>query len=50
MFLLPLDPIYKKDGFGALVVIAVEGTYGHPVFKASLRQHGQKAKMLDRSR
>jgi hypothetical protein len=49
MFLLPLGPIYKKDGFGAVVAIAVEGTYVRPVFKASLRRRGQKAKMRHRS-
>jgi AsmA-like C-terminal region len=39
MLLLPLDPFYRKQGFGAVIPVRVEGTFGHPVFHASLRKH-----------
>jgi hypothetical protein len=37
LFLLPLDPFFKKGSAGAVVPIHVRGTYSHPTFKASLR-------------
>jgi autotransporter translocation and assembly factor TamB len=38
LFLLPLDPFFKKKDAGAVVAVHIGGTYAHPVFKASLRK------------
>lgn len=34
--LLPLDPFFHKGGAGAVVPVAVSGTYSHPSFKVKL--------------
>jgi hypothetical protein len=39
LLLIPLDPFFKKRGAGAVVPVRVMGTYSHPRFKASLREH-----------
>ena len=38
VFLLPLDPFFKKGFSGAVLPVRMTGTYSHPVFKVSLRQ------------
>ena len=38
ILLLPLDPFFKKSNAGAVVPVAMTGTYQHPVFKVSLRK------------
>jgi hypothetical protein len=35
VLLTPLDPLFRKDGAGALVPVKVTGTYEHPRFKLS---------------
>jgi AsmA-like C-terminal region len=37
ILLLPLNPFFKKDHAGAVVPFEMKGTYGHPVFRLSLR-------------
>jgi AsmA-like C-terminal region len=37
VFLLPLDPFFKKESSGAVLPVRMTGTYSHPVFKVSLR-------------
>jgi hypothetical protein len=39
LFLLPLDPFFRKGNAGAVVPIHVAGTYPHPSFKISLKDH-----------
>lgn len=36
IFLLPLNPLFRKDGAGAVLPFRVTGTYSHPLFKVSL--------------
>ncbi|MBV9612074.1 MAG: hypothetical protein JO091_06360 [Acidobacteriaceae bacterium] len=36
VLLVPLDPIFKKHGAGAVLPVRIGGTYSHPVFKLSL--------------
>jgi hypothetical protein len=36
IFLLPLDPLFRKDEAGAVLPFRVTGTYSHPLFKVSL--------------
>jgi AsmA-like C-terminal region len=36
VFLLPLDPFFRKGGVGTVLPVHVTGTYSHPVFKISL--------------
>ncbi len=35
--LTPLDPLFKKNGAGAVLPVRISGTYSHPVFKVSLK-------------
>ena len=39
VFLLPLDPFFKKGNAGAVLPVRMTGTYSHPIFKVSLRSH-----------
>ncbi len=36
IFLLPLNPLFRKNGAGAVLPFRVTGTYSHPSFKVSL--------------
>ncbi len=36
IFLMPLDPLFKQNGAGAVLPVRISGTYSHPVFKVSL--------------
>ncbi len=36
IFLIPLDPFFKKKGAGAVLPVRITGTYAHPVFGLSL--------------
>jgi hypothetical protein len=36
IFLLPLNPLFRKNGAGAVLPFRVTGTYSHPLFKVSL--------------
>ncbi len=36
IFLIPLDPFFKKKGAGAVLPVRITGTYSHPVFGLSL--------------
>lgn len=38
VLLTPLDPLFKKNGAGAVLPVSIRGTYSHPVFKVSLRR------------
>ncbi len=38
VLLTPLDPLFKKNGAGAVLSVRVSGTYSHPVFKVSLKR------------
>jgi hypothetical protein len=34
--LIPLDPLFQKNGAGVVLPVRIGGTYSHPVFKMSL--------------
>jgi hypothetical protein len=36
ILLIPLDPLFKKDGAGSVLPVRISGTYSHPIFKVSL--------------
>ncbi|HEX4769896.1 MAG TPA: AsmA-like C-terminal region-containing protein [Bryobacteraceae bacterium] len=36
VFLIPLDPLFKKNGHGAVLPVKITGTYEHPRFGVSL--------------
>ena len=36
VLLMPLDPLFRKSGAGAVLPVRVTGTYSHPVFKVLL--------------
>jgi AsmA-like C-terminal region len=36
ILLIPLDPLFKKNGAGAVLPVRISGTYSHPIFKVSL--------------
>jgi hypothetical protein len=38
VLLIPLDPLFKKNGAGSVLPVRISGTYSHPMFKASLRR------------
>jgi hypothetical protein len=36
ILLIPIDPLFKKNGAGSVLPVRISGTYSHPIFKVSL--------------